>query len=1094
MSSRPSLEERRRRLSPAQQALLGQRVAQGASGGAVHGIPRRPESTPAPLSSVQQRLWFLHQFEPLPEVYNRPSNLRLIGRLDAVALRESLREIVRRHETLRSHFPATGDSPMQEVAEALDFDVGTVDLRTAPDDAREGEARRRLNEENFRPFDLDAGPLVRACLLRLSDDEHWLALTFHHIVFDAWSEGVLWRELESLYAAFTQGRPSSLPELPIGYGDYAAWQQRWQQETLVQRDLSYWKEQLAKATSRLELATDFRRPAVMSYRGARRQFRLDGPMVEALRELTRQEGATLFMGLLAAFQVLLGRYTGQTDLSIGTPIAGRARPELEGLIGCFINTLVLRTDLSGDPTFRELLQRVRDLTLAAFAHQELPFEKLIEELKPERSLGRTPLFEAMLVLRNTPQSPLELPGLRATRLDYETRTAKFDLTLELQPDGAGLAGGLEYATDLFQPATIGRLVDSLHVLLAGIVAEPECPISQLPLLTAVERQQIVVEWNRTTTDYPRDRCIHELFEAQVARTPNAVAVVFSDESMTYCEINAQANQLAHHLIGLGVGPEVLVGLCAERSPEMIVGLLGILKAGGAYVPLDPSLPVARLALLLEDSQATLVVTSPTLAMQLPSHAARIVDLDSVAIRTGAANASNPPRRATAENLAYVLYTSGSTGRPKGVEICHRSVVNFLSAMGERPGLSRQDRLLAVTTYAFDISVLELFLPLAVGAQVVIASADAIGDGARLATILAESGATVMQATPATWQLLRLSGWEGDPRLKVLCGGESLPSDLANDLLPCIGCLWNMYGPTETTVWSTIQRIGSETPTTIIGRPIANTTVYVLDSRRQPVPVGVHGELYIGGDGLARGYLRQPELIAEKFVPDPFSKAPEARLYRTGDLVRWRADGSLEFLGRLDHQVKLRGFRIELGEIEAVLAQHPQVRQAVVVVREDHPGDKRLAAYIVPKSVEMPPTVTELRNYLHEKLPDYMVPAAYVNLDALPLTPNGKVDRKALPAPETRRDQLVEHDENDTPQTAMQCLLARIWKDVLHVEEVRLYDNFFDLGGSSLALVRAIAQIEKELGIKLRVAEVMMQTLAQLAALIERKTESPGVSG
>ncbi|MFN0056081.1 MAG: amino acid adenylation domain-containing protein [Planctomycetales bacterium] len=1063
----------------------------------VTALPQRlvPSDARRTLSFAQERLWFLDQLAPGSATYNIPWALRLRGPLNVAALARSLSEIVRRHEALRTTFVLVDGQPQVAVLETSSFRLMVSDLEGIPASVCETEARRLAAEEASRPFDLSRDVMLRARVLELEEQDHILVLTMHHIASDGWSMGVFERELTVLYEAFAKNEPSPLPQLPIQYLDYAVWQRAWLQGAALERQLTYWKQQVAGAPAVLELPADFPRPAVAGYRGARREVVLDGALTQALYLLSRNEAVTPFMTLLAAFQVLLSRYSGQDDVLVGAPIAGRNRTEVEGLIGFFVNTLVLRTDLSGNPTFREVLKRVREVTLGAYAHQDLPFEKLVEELQPERNLSHSPLFQVMFVLQNAPSAPLELQGLTVSGLAIDNPTAKFDLTLSLGEQDGHFRGTLEYNTDLFQPETIGRLAGHFQVLLEGIVADPGRPIGELPLLTSAEQEQILVAWNRTETEYPRDQCLHELFEAQVKRTPETVAVVFEERTLTYRELNARANQVAQRLIGLGVGPGVLVGLCVDRSPEMLVGLLGILKAGGGYVPLDPSLPAERWSFLLEDSRAGVLVTSRRLAAgSFPPHAAQVVALDAEDSQPGEANARHPGQRADADSVAYVIYTSGSTGRPKGVEIRHRSVVNFLCAMREEPGLSEQDVLLAVTTCAFDISVLELFLPLVVGGRTVIVSGDTVADGARLASALADSRATVMQATPATWRLLLLSGWEGNKQLKCLCGGESLPDDLAEELLPRVGALWDLYGPTETTIWSTIHRVEPHGQSNVIGRPIANTRVYVLDQNRQLAPVGIPGELNIGGDGVARGYWIRPELTAEKFVPDPFRDVPGARMYRTGDLVRWRPDGNLEFLGRLDQQVKLRGFRIELGEIEAVLGQHPQVRQGVVLLREDHPGDKRLAAYIVPQSAAMPSTATDLQSDLHDKLPDYMVPSAFVILDALPLTPNGKVDRKGLPAPETRRSLSDEHDASDEPQTPLQCLLAQVWKEVLHVDEVRLYDNFFDLGGSSLTLVRAIAQIEKELGLKLAVAEVMMQTLAQLAALIERKTESPGVSG
>lgn len=880
-------------------------------------------------------------------------------------------------------------------------------------------------------------------------------LTFHHIIFDGWSFGVVQKEVAALYKAFSSGEPSPLPDLPIQYADYAVWQRQWLQGEVLESQLSYWKRHLAGAPAVLELPTDRPRPAVQTFAGRVLTFTLPKALLASLRSLSRREGVTLFMTLLAAFKVLLSRHTGQQDIVVGSPIANRTRVEVEGLIGFFVNTLVLRTDLSRSPTFREVLKRVREVTLGAYSHQDLPFEKLVEELRPERDLSHTPLFQALFVLQNAPMSPPELAGVSLQPYQVRRDTSMFDLSLFLYETEEGLYVAAEYNTDLFEAATIERMASHYRTLLEGVAADTGQPITSLPLLQEAERRQLLVEWNDTASEYPREQRLHQLIEAQVEKTPEAVAVVFEGQQVSYAALNRRANQLAHHLRRLGVGSEVLVGLCMERSVEMVVALLGILKAGGTYVPLDPEFPRERVAFMLADSAAPLLVTQQRLLPELPAHRAQVLCLDTDWPSIARESSDNLTPLGNPEQLAYVLYTSGSTGQPKGVQIPHRALVNFLASMQQQPGISEKDVLLAVTTLSFDIAGLELYLPLTAGARVVIASRETASDGQALGEAIERSAATIMQATPATWQLLLAAGWAGQPHLKVLCGGEALPLDLAQQLLSRCGQLWNLYGPTETTIWSTISQVTAVEEKISIGRPIANTEIYILDEQRQPVPAGVPGELCIGGDGLARGYLNRPELTAEKFIAHPFSSAPGARLYRTGDLARYWSDGRIEHLGRLDFQVKLRGFRIELGEIEAVLRQHEAVAEAVVVAREDRIGEKRLVAYVVAQG-KAEPSTGELRNHLHTKLPDYMIPSSFVCLPSLPLTPNGKVDRRALPTPEA--GQMESKESYVAPRTQTEETLAGIWAQLLDRKQVGIHDNFFDLGGHSLLATRVVSHI------------------------------------
>ena len=1048
-----------------------------------HNTAERGDVKVLPMFFAQEGLWFLDQLKPESATYNMPVAISLRGLLDVEALERSLNTIVQRHEALRTTFGMREGQPVQVIAPTLYIALPVVDLRGIPEAEREAEVLRLATEEARRPFDLTQGPLLRATLFQLGAEESMLMLVIHHIVFDGRSVGVLFRELASLYKAFSTGQPSPLLELPLQYADFVVWQREMLQGDILAEHLAYWKQQLAGSPTHLELPPDRPHLPVPTSRGAMYSLKLPKALTEALRELSHQEGVTLYTTLVAAFQTLLYRYSGQDDLVIGTVTAGRTREETEALIGFFATTLVLRTDLSGNPTFHELLKRVRKVILGARAHQDLPFEYVVKELQPERQLGQNPLFQVMLALE--PPLPTLPSGwtLTQTEMDVELGTSRFDLYLELDIGPEGLIGRLEYSTDLFDRTTIARMVGHWQTLLEGVVVDPTRHLSELPLLTEKERHQFLVEWNATQGAYPQDQCIHQLFEAQVERTPDTVAVVFEGEQLTYRELNDKANQLAHHLQKLGVGPEVLVGICMERSLDMVIGLLGILKAGGAYVPLDPAFPFERLAFMLEDAQVQVLVTQQHLLTQLPAHSTKVVCLDADAAVLAQQSDANLLSVATSDHLAYVIYTSGSTGRPKGVQILHRAVVNFLLSMQEQPGLTAQDTLLAITTLSFDIAALELFLPLIVGARVIVASRETAADGTALAKILTRADVTVMQATPITWRVLLAAGWQGNPDLKILCGGEALPLDLAQQLLPRAASLWNLYGPTETTIWSTLCKIEPGDDVVSIGRPIANTQIYLLDTHLQLVPVGVPGELFIGGDGLARGYLNRPELTTERFIPHPFSNEPGARLYRTGDLARYQREGTIEHLGRMDFQVKLRGFRIELGEIETVLSQHPGVRQAVVIAREEVPGDKRLVAYLIATQGPAPAT-SELRSFLQEQLPEYMLPSAFVFLDAFPQTPNGKVDRRALPAPQHTRPE--QREDYVAPRTSIEEAVRGFWSQILKIEQIGIHDDFFELGGDSLMAMQVISRLRRFLQIELPLARVFeARTIAKLAKIIEQ---------
>ncbi|MFQ4162309.1 non-ribosomal peptide synthase/polyketide synthase [Scytonema millei] len=1035
-----------------------------------------------PLSFAQQRLWFLQQLEVNSGFYNIAAAVRFEGRLHNIAaLESSLNYIINRHEVLRTNFIGVDGQPIQAIANSKTVELAVIDLQQLHPTERESTCQQLRIEEVAQPFDLVNNTLLRASLFKLTETEHILLLVMHHIVSDWWSMSVLVRELAAVYHAKCNDLPLALPELPIQYADFAHWQQQWLQEEVLTKQLVYWKEQLAGVPALLELPTDRPRPAIQTYRGAIEKFSLSKELSETLAALSQKQGATLFMTLLAAFQSLLYRYSGQTDICVGTPIANRNRNEIEGLIGLFANTLVLRSNLSGNPSFSDLLSQVREVALGAYAHQDLPFEQLVEQLQPERSLSHTPLFQVMFTLQAA-LSELQFPGLKGSLLPAESSTAKFDLTLVLENTSAGLMGVVEYNTDLFDATTIARMVEHYQTLLEAVVANPHQKLSELPLLGDREQHQMLVEWNDTQANYPKQLCLHSLFEQQVQKTPDAVAVVFEDKQLTYTQLNAKANQLAHHLLQLGVGPEVLVAICVERSIEMLVGLLAILKAGGAYVPLDPIYPPERLAYILEDSGAKVLLAQQAVAELLPETHGHVVYLDTDwPIHQ---SSSNPNTHVCADNLAYAIYTSGSTGRPKGVQIPHRAVVNFLNSMSAQPGIVSEDVLVAVTTITFDIAALELFLPLSKGARVVL-TCDLIADGGRSTAALGTSSATIMQGTPATWRALMQAGFLGNPQLKILCGGEALDRELAAQLLERADSLWNMYGPTETTIWSAVSQVQPDSGAVSIGRAIANTQFYILDANLQPVPVGVAGELHIGGDGLARGYLSRPELTAEKFIPNPFSNQPGERLYKTGDLVRYKSNGTIEYIGRIDHQVKVRGFRIELGEIEALLSQYPTVQQAVVIAKEIG-GDKRLVGYLVPQT-QTTPVVSELRSFLKQQLPEYMVPSYFVVLDAFPLTPNGKVDRKALPDPS---GQSQVSQDFVAPRTPIEEMLASIWASLLQLDRVGIHDNFFTLGGHSLLATQLMSRVQSTFAVELPLRSLFeLPTVATLAESIATAQQS-----
>jgi len=1060
-----------------------------------------PRDGDLPLSFAQQRLWFIDRLDPGSSVYNFPAAVRLHGPLNLQALTQSLNEIVRRHEALRTTFAIVDGRPVQVIASRLTLTLPLVDLRELPDIEREAAVLRMATSEAQRPFDLAAGPLVRATVLQLRESEHVGLLTMHHIVADGWSTGILIRELAALYEAYCSGRPSPLPDLPIQYADFAHWQRRWMDGEILQNQLRYWKQQLAGAPPFLELPTDHPRPAVQTFRGAQQALLLPKAVGDGLKALSRREGVTLFMTLLAAFQILLHRYTNQDDLVIGTPIANRNRSEIEGLIGFFVNSLALRTDLSGNPGFPELLHRVREACLGAYAHQDLPFERLVEELHRKRDLSRNPLFQVMFVLQNASPQAVDLPGMSLSPVQIDTGTTHFDLTLHIADTDQGLAGTIAYNTDLFEPETIARMLGHFSDILETVVSDPERRLSDLTPLTEAERRQILENWNDTATAIPNDLSIHQLFEAQVERTPAAIAVVLEDRQMTYAELNRRSNQLANHLRTLGVGPETAVGICLKHSLETIIGLLAVLKAGGVYVPLDPAYPQERLAFMLEDAHIPVLLTQEPLLARLPPHHATVICLDSGWESIAGESPENPPCVTMPENLAYLIYTSGSTGRPKGVSVSHRSTAEHCLNVQRFYELTSCDKVLQFASLSFDLSLEQILPTLVVGASLVLMNTD-LWQTSEFHKKISDFGLTVLNLSTGYWQELARE-WTDlpelvpniEPRLIIVGGDTMLPEflDLWQRTPISSTRLINAYGPTETTITATAFEVTpglrehSTRQRIPIGRPLANRETYILNEYGNAVPVGIPGELYIGGTCLARGYLKRPDLTAEKFVPNPFTDEPGSRMYKTGDLARYLPDGNIEFLGRIDHQVKIRGFRIELGEIEAVLRQHPAVRETIVLARDNAVGEQHLVGYIVPQP-ETSPTADVLRGFLTESLPEYMMPAIFVMLDALPLMPNGKIDRDALPAPE--RTPSAPGRGFVAPRNPLERELVDLWEEVLGIRPIGVTDNFFELGGHSLAAVRLFALIEKRLGKKVPLATVFQgATVEHLANILDRNSKA-----
>lgn len=1056
-------------------------------------IPQREDRNFIPLSYTQERLWFVHQLEPDEPVYNMPAALRFKGRLHVTALERSLNEIVRRHEALRTVFQVIDGQAVQVIVPEQPLQLSVETLHTLPEDRREEELQRLMEESARHPFSLEKGPLIRTKLVQVDEQEYLLLLTIHHIIFDGWSIGVFVRELASLYESYEKEEEPSLAPLPIQFGDYSVWQR--EQLTGEKQDklLSYWRERLQGAPASLDLPTDRKRPPVQTFRGCTKTFTIHSELKKKVEELGKQEGATLFMTLLAAFNTLLYRYTGQTDLVLGTPIANRNRIETEGLIGLFLNMLVLRTDLGGQPTFRQLLHRVKEVTLGAYEHQDLPFEKVVEALGQEHDLSRNPLFQVLFVLQNAPVPALKLSGVELELTELETGTAKFDLSVWMTETEQGLVGTWEYNRDLFDEETIERMAAQFERLLQSVAEHPDQKVTELPILPEEEYRQVVYDWNDTETNYPSDVCIHQLFEQQAEQRPEAIAIAVEDRQVTYRELNERANQFAHYLMKVGGGLNIRVGIRMQRSVEMIAGVMGVLKAGGAYVPIDPSYPAERQLYILQNAEVKVLLTqgsgsesgtdivteSGCLVLEWEAHKEQIMQ----------ESRENPDPAVTPHDLAYIIYTSGSTGRPKGVVVRHQPVINLIDWVNKTFQVDESDRILWITSLGFDLSVYDIFGILAAGGSIRIVTDGDVREPESLLELLDSGEITFWDSAPAALQQLipfLESGTRklGESRLRlVFLSGDWIPvgmPDILKRNFPLVEVV-GLGGGTEATVWSNFYRIGEVSKEWVsipYGKPIQNAKYYILDAHRNPCPIGVPGELYIGGQCLADGYVNDPERTAERFIPDPFGK-PGDRMYRTGDLARFWADGNMEFLGRVDNQVKIRGYRVELGEIETVISQHPKVSNAVVIVYEEEPGDKRLAAYVVTHREDVVP-VPDLRNFLRERLPEYMIPVSFVFVSAIPVTTNGKVDRKALPKPVFSRSDLGL--EYVPPRTPIEETLAGIWEVVLG-QTPGIHDNFFEMGGDSILAIRVIS-LAKEKGLRFTPKDLFKhRTIAELVKVV-----------
>ncbi|MGJ5676054.1 MAG: non-ribosomal peptide synthetase [Nostochopsis sp.] len=1071
-------------LSPAKKALL-----EKWKGGKFQAdtIPKRQISQKIPLSFSQQRLWFIDQLYHGSSFYNIPIAFHIEGQLNITALQQSLNEILNRHEIWRTNFRLVNGEPIQEITPDLTWELPIINLEYLSGKNWDKEVKQLVAKEATKPFNLAKGLLVRATLLKLNQEEHVLLITMHHIITDGWSCGVFLRELSTLYAAFSTNQPSPLSELPIQYADFTIWQRDRIQGEFLATKLNYWKQQLSGELPVLQLPTDRPRPTVTSFNGAKQYFTLSTVLTHALRQLSQQEDATLFMSLMAVFNILLYHYTNQEDILIGSPIANRNRSELEGMLGLFVNTLVLRNNLNGNPSFREFLHRVREITLDAYAHQDLPFEMLVEELQPERDLSRNPLYEVMFVLQNTPKSIQEVSGLTLGTLEFDSGTSQLDIFLSMFESQEGLTGCLEYNTDIFDATTISQFINNFQNLLANIIANPEQHICNLSLLTACEKEQLLFKLNETSADY-RNASLDQLFEQQVNLTPDSLALTSQSEKLTYRQLNHKVNQLAHYLQKQGVIKETLVAICLERNLDMVVGILAILKAGGAYIPLDPSYPVERLNFMLSDSQISILISHQEILEKLSLSSAKTVCLDIDKDEIAQESPENLINTSKADNLAYIIYTSGSTGTPKGVLGTHRGTVNGLHWLWKTYPFTPGEVCCQKTAISFVDSVWEIFAPLLQGIPTVIINNETLLDPQLFIETLEYHKVTRIILVPSLLRLildnyshlikklLQLKFW--------ITSGEALSIKLVQtfrELMPSAKLI-NLYGSSEVSANATyydtslLQDQANSVP---IGRPIHNTQVYVLNHDLQPTPVGVVGELYIGGDGLARGYLDRPELTKENFIDNPF--IPKTKFYKTGDLGRYLNDGNLQYLGRHDEQVKIRGFRVELAEIATVITQHPDVQKSVVILEKNDQENQILIAYVVTEKQSI---AAQLLAYLQQKLPNYMLPSAFIVLDALPLTPNGKIDKRALPTDQFIRQNTTQNVINSRNFTELS--LVKLWENLLNTSSIGVKDNFFNLGGHSFLAVRLMAQIQDKFGHNLTLSTLFENpTIEKLATIVSQ---------
>ncbi|HSD64176.1 MAG TPA: amino acid adenylation domain-containing protein, partial [Ignavibacteriaceae bacterium] len=1037
----------------------------------------------APLSYSQQQMWVIEQMQPGNYAYNLPLAFRIKGKLNVELLEICLNKIIRRHEIMRTTFSVLDNQPKQLIHREFQLKIKSINPGDFNGDNSEDAINILLSTEVIQPFDISTLPLIKVTLIELSDEEHILLLNMHHIISDGWSMKILLYELSGFYNSALDNVKFSLPELPIQYSDYVNLKRRKDWSPSYHEQLDYWSNQLQGNLPNLDLPYDKQRSAVQSPKGSGLLFFLSKDLTDKLNSIGIKRGCTFFMTVLAAFQVFLNKYSGMDDIIIGSPVSNRSALG-ENLIGNFLNMVALRSDISKYPDFLTLLQNSRKITLEALKHWDLPFEKIVEVLKIKRDLSRNPVFQVMLQF--LPGFSFSLNRLEISNFFFDTGYSQLDLALHLYQSNDGYNCRLEYDTDLFAEETIRRMITNFQYLLNSLADNPEQKISDISIVNPGESNKLICEWNNTYEWFPEDLTLAELFEMQVEKTPDSIAVIYGESKLTYMELNQKANQIANYLRDIGVVPETIVGLCMERSLEMVAGILGILKAGGAYLPIDPEQPVERIRFIINDAGVKHVLTAKLYRDMFPENQLILMDSD---WGSDSYNTDNISTAVTSRNLAYVIYTSGSTGQPKGVMVEHLSVVNFLFSMKQKPGISEKDILLAVTTISFDIAGLELFLPLISGAKVYLTNKVQAGDGYLLKKLIEKMNVTIMQATPATWKLMIDAGWEKTPGLKMLCGGESFSREFADELLTKGASLWNMYGPTETTIWSSVNKIENDKLPVLIGPPISNTRFYVVDKFNRIVPIGVPGELLIGGSGIARGYLNRDTLTAEKFIPDMFSRDGK-NLYRTGDLVKYNSEGKIQFLGRLDYQVKIRGFRIETGEIENVLNFHESIKQSLVTPVDNNKGEKTLTAYLVTAS-QNNFSVKEIRNYLKKKLPDYMIPSFFIKLDKFPLTPNGKIDRKKLPLPEHKILSSVNHS---VPRDELDIQLKLIWEKAFGVNNININDDFFEIGGHSLLAAQIFAQIRKILNKNLPLATLFRaSTISRLADVIRENNWKPSWS-